>query len=183
MKFVQDYFEKLNRNLLEINEFKSAISETIDFLFQTNRNGGKVIFMGNGGSAAIASHAAVDLTKVGKLRAINFNESNLITCYANDYGYENWLYEALTSHADKKDLIILISSSGESRNIINAATWSIENNINTVTFSGFSSTNRLRNLGNTNFYVNSNSYNHVEITHLAWILSIIDMYSNKRNQV
>ena len=85
----------------------------------THKAGKKVIIAGNGGSAAMASHVAVDFTKAANIRAINFNEADLITCFANDYGYENWVGKALEAYADPGDLVILISSSGKSQNISN----------------------------------------------------------------
>ena len=72
----------------------------------------KNIVVGNGGSASIASHVSVDFVKAAKIRSINFNEANFLTCFSNDYGYENWVEEALKTYADKDDLLILISSSG-----------------------------------------------------------------------
>ena len=61
------------------------------------------------------------MTKTGNVRCVNFNESDLITCFANDYGYENWVLKAIEFYSDKGDIVILISSSGESQNMINAA--------------------------------------------------------------
>ena len=78
------------------------------------------MIFGNGGSAAIASHASVDLTKNANIRAVNFNEADLITCFSNDYGYEKWIEKAIDFYADDKDVLILISSSGKSVNMINA---------------------------------------------------------------
>ena len=60
------------------------------------------------------------ITKVVGVKCFNFNEHNLITCFTNDYGQENWLKKALELYSNKEDLIILISSSGKSKNIINA---------------------------------------------------------------
>ena len=111
--------------------------------------------VGNGGSASIASHLAVDFTKAAGVRSITFNESSLLTCFGNDYGYQNWVKKALEFYADKQDLIILISSSGNSKNIINGAKKAKEMNCKLVTFSGFSEDNGLNNLGDLNFWVNS----------------------------
>ena len=69
----------------------------------------------------MASHVSVDLTKNAKIRSINFNESDLLTCLSNDYGYENWMSKALEFYSTKGDLIVIISSSGESKNVISAA--------------------------------------------------------------
>ena len=85
------------------------------------KNDAKIILAGNGGSAAISSHVAVDFTKAAGVRAVNFNEADLITCFANDFGYEEWLSKAIEYYALQKDLIILISSSGKSANMVSAA--------------------------------------------------------------
>ena len=69
----------------------------------------------------MASHVAVDFTKAAGIRAINFNEADLLTCFANDYGYENWVVKALEFYADEGDLVILVSSSGQSPNMLNGA--------------------------------------------------------------
>ena len=136
--------------------------------------GGKTIVVGNGGSAAISSHVAVDLTKAAKTRAINFNESDLITCFANDYGYENWVAEAIKAYGDTGDVLILISSSGSSKNIVNAAKQGREMGLKVVTLSGFASDNNLRGSGDINLWANSKSYNYVEMVHQGWLLAIVD---------
>jgi len=106
---------------------------------------------------------------------MTFNESSLITCYANDYGYENWVKEALKSYCNKNDNVILISSSGESPNIINAAKYVKKNNLFLITFSGFKKNNTLSELGNLNIWVNSANYNYVEIIHNKFLLILVDL--------
>ena len=98
----------------------------------------KVMIFGNGGSAAIANHFSVDLTKNSKIRCVNFNESSLLTCFSNDFGYENWVKKTLEFHGNRKDMIILISSSGESKNMINACKFALKRKyFSIVTFTGF----------------------------------------------
>ena len=75
------------------------------------------MIFGNGGSAAISSHVSIDLTKNAKIRTLNFNEADLITCFSNDFGYEKWVEKAVEYYHQKNDILILISSSGESRNV------------------------------------------------------------------
>ena len=116
--YITNYVNKLSEFLIGFN--KKDIIEIIKILKKIKNNRKKIILVGNGGSAAIASHVSVDLTKMCKIRAVNFNEADLLTCFANDYGYENWVKKALSSYADKGDLLICISSSGESKNIIKA---------------------------------------------------------------
>jgi len=139
------------------------------------KNGGKIIFAGNGGSAAIASHCSVDLTKAAGIRAINFNEADLITCFANDYGYENWISNAVNFYGDKGDSIVLISSSGNSMNMVNAAIKAKDLGLNVLTFTGFNTKNKLKQLGEVNIWVDSKAYNIVEMTHHIWLLAIVDM--------
>ena len=134
----------------------------------------KVIFAGNGGSAALSSHCSVDLTKNAKVRAVNFNESDLITCFANDYGYENWLAKAVEFYGDSDDVIVLTSSSGQSKNMINAARISKDMGLQIVTLTGFNENNPLKKLGSVNLWVDSSAYNIVEMTHHIWLLAVVD---------
>ena len=110
-KFINNYFEEYKKVFL-YKDVPKYILELRNSLIKIRDKNAKVIIAGNGGSASIASHLSVDLTKQAKIRTINFNEANLITCFANDFGYENWLSKSLEYYADKDDLVILISSSG-----------------------------------------------------------------------
>jgi len=156
-KFLIDNLKKLRKNILNCKKKRK-----------------KVIIFGNGGSSAIASHFALDLTNAGMVRCVNFSDSSMITCFANDYGFDNWIYKALDFYADKDDLLILISSRGKSKNMINAVKKSKVKFSSIVTFTGFDKKNALKKLGNISFYVNSNVYNIVENIHQIWLLSIID---------
>ena len=122
----------------------------------------------------MASHVAVDLTKAAGCRAITFNEADLLTCFANDYGYENWVEKALNFYADKGDIVILISSSGTSKNIINGANWAKQNGNKVITLSGFNAENPLRQIGEINLWVDSKGYNIIEMAHHIWLVAIVD---------
>ncbi len=175
-EFLKTYFDEFQK---VFSDYSSTLDQLIDLknrIIKTNNNFGKVIIVGNGGSAAIASHFSVDLTKNAKVRSINFNESDLITCFANDYGFENWISMAIEFYAEKEDLVILISSSGKSQNMLNAADKAKELGIsNLITFSGFSNKNPLSQKGDINFWVNSEAYNFVENIHQIWLLSLVDL--------
>ena len=178
-KFIEDYFEEYKKIFLYKN-IPNQLLELKELLLKTKENKSKVIIAGNGGSSSIASHLSIDLTKQAKIRTINFNESNLITCFSNDFGYENWLSKSLEYYADQNDVIILISSSGKSQNILNAARFSLQKNLKLITFTGFDEQNPLKNLGAINFWVNSKSYNIVENTHQIWLTILCDMIIGKR---
>ena len=134
------------------------------------------MIFGNGGSAAIASHCVVDLTKNADIRAINFNEADLITCFANDYGYEKWVEKAVEFYGDERDVFIGISSSGSSENILNGCLAARKKNFSKViTLSGMQAENPLRQLGDINLWANSMAYNHIENIHQIWLLAVVDL--------
>ena len=172
MTFFKEYYKNIFNSLNSVDEIN--VLNAVNIIKNINYKKGKLIIVGNGGSAAIASHLSIDFTKAAKIRAINFNESSLLTCFSNDFGYENWVAEALGFYADKDDLVILISSSGNSKNIVNGALKAKEIGLPLITFSGFSSENELKKLGDYNFWVDSRDYNLVETVHQTWGLSIID---------
>lgn len=176
--FLEKYLNKFSDIMLNYkeNDFL-AIAKNLK---KIKKNKKKVIIVGNGGSAAMASHVSVDLTKMCKIRAINFNEADLLTCFSNDYGYENWVKEALTSYADKGDLLICISSSGKSKNIINGANFAKKIGCKVITLTGFEKNNKLKKIGDINLWLDSNNYNLVEMTHHIWLLSIVDYVANSR---
>ena len=167
------YLERYKESIFDKNILIDLI-KLQSFLENANSNRKKTMLMGNGASASIASHVSVDLSKAAGIRATCFNEANLITCLANDYGYENWMAKAVEIYQDDGDNIILISSSGNSANVLKAAHIAKEKNLKVITFSGFDENNPLKSLGDLNFWVNSRSYNIVENTHQIWLLSVCD---------
>ena len=170
------FFKNYINNIFSVagNIKNEQFENSIKLIKEVIERKGKIILAGNGGSSAISSHVSVDFSKAAGVRAINFNEADLITCLSNDYGYENWIEKALEFYADAKDLVILISSSGKSQNIINAAERTKELAVPLITFSGFDKENKLRKLGIINFWVDSKEYNVVEMTHHIWLLAIVD---------
>ena len=176
--YITNYLNKLSEFLIGFN--KKDIIEIIKILKKIKNNRKKIILVGNGGSAAIASHAAVDFTKAAGYRAQCFNEAGLLTCFANDFGYEAWVAKAIEYYAEPNDVVILISSSGKSPNIINGAKQTKEMGLSLITFSGFSAENALRDLGDVNFWCDSDHYNVVENSHQIWVLMLVDLLIHLR---
>ena len=172
--FYSEYFYKIYHACGAVDE--SFLDAVVTKVRAVKLADSKIIIAGNGGSAALASHVAVDFTKAAGVRAINFNEADLITCFSNDFGYENWLAEAVGFYAQKDDLLVLVSSSGQSENMLRAAEKGIKMGLTVVTLSGFSPENPLRNLGHLNAWCASDHYNVVEMTHHIWLLAIVDKY-------
>ena len=170
--YLKDYLNRLSELITDFNHIEFL--NIIKILKQIKKNKKKVIIVGNGGSAAMASHVSVDLTKLCKIRAINFNEAALLTCFSNDYGYENWVQKALSFYADKDDLLICISSSGQSKNIIKGAKFAKKIGCKVITLTGFDKKNKVRQIGDVNLWIESKNYNIIEMTHHIWLLSIVD---------
>ncbi|MBI3315827.1 MAG: SIS domain-containing protein [Candidatus Omnitrophica bacterium] len=148
----------------------------LDLLDRARQAKSAVYIIGNGGSSAIASHVITDFTNVAGLRARTLHESSLITCMANDYGYENAFARLLGAHAVKDDVLIAISSSGRSKNILNAADAMKTAGGRVLTLSGFDRDNPLRKTGDLNVWVDSHDYGLVEIGHLFLLHNLADRF-------
>lgn len=152
-----------------------AIEQAIAWAVAAHERGNKLMIIGNGGSAGIASHSAIDYSKNGNLRTLAFNDGAALTCLGNDYGYEHVFAKQIEFHGRAGDLLVAISSSGRSPNILNAAACARDRGIQVVTLSGFSPENPLRRAGDLNFYVPSDQYGFVEISHQTLLHAIIDL--------
>jgi D-sedoheptulose 7-phosphate isomerase len=154
--------------------FERGFGAALDLVRGQTDRGRKVIFIGNGGSATTASHQALDYWKNGRMRAIAFNDVALLTAISNDYGYEALFEKAIEMFAEAGDVLLAISSSGRSPNVLNGVAAARERGCSVITLSGFDEHNPLRKLGDVNFYVPSRSYGEVEIVHLAVCHAMVD---------
>lgn len=178
--FIYDYLEDFSKLVKPNKEIIKKIVDVKKIFLKIKKNKKKIIIFGNGGSAAIASHVSVDLTKNSKIRCVNFNEADLITCFSNDFGYEHWIEKAIEYYGDKGDAVIFVSSSGKSKNILNGCLAAKKKFIKIITFSGHSNRNPLSKFGDINFWASSKSYNYIECLHLIWLLTIVDLIIGKR---
>ncbi len=180
VNFLQNYLIDFS-NLIKPNKnIVDKLIEVKNIFLKTSRKKGKILIFGNGGSAAIASHVSVDLTKNAKIRSVNFNESDLITCFSNDYGYERWIEKAVDFYADKNDTLVLISSSGKSKNMINACKAARRKKIKVISLTGHIKNNPLSKIADLSLWIDSKAYNFVENTHQIWLLTICDLIIGKR---
>lgn len=154
---------------------EDALPAAIALLRGTSAEGGTILFIGNGGSAGIASHMAIDFTKNGGMPALAFNDGAALTCFGNDLGYENVFSAQITAHARPGDALIAISSSGRSPNILRAVEAARTRGCRVVTLSGFTPDNPLRAAGDLNLYVASDQYGFVEVGHQALLHAILDL--------
>ena len=176
--FVSEYLSHF-ADVMRTEELAEELAAAKDILLDTKERGGKVLLAGNGASAGIASHYALDLTKQAGIRSLAFNDALLITAYGNDYGYDHWVARAIQHHGAGGDVAVLISSSGRSPNVVNAADACRELGIKVLTFTGFEPTNPLRQRGQINFWANSQAYNVVEAVHGLWLGLLCDLIIGK----
>src|SRR3990172_13335852 len=185
---INRYFSELGSMFLKVQvadsdskpiDLADGLKRVISLIVSRTSKGCKVIFIGNGGSASIASHQAIDFFKNGGMRAICFNDSSLLTCISNDFSYQHVFEKPIEMFADKGDVLIAISSSGKSENILRGADAAKKKGCHVITMSGFKPDNPLRNKGELNFYVPSDSYGYVEITHLTLCHCMVDMIVGK----
>ena len=176
--YLKKYYLSLKKNIYDEKNF-NLINKVAIELISLKKN--KIIIFGNGGSSAIASHFTVDILKNTNIRCLNLSDSSLITCLANDYGYENLNKKFVEYYGDKNDILIAISSSGKSLNIINAVYKAKQIGFSKIiTFSGFSKNNKLNKIGDINFWIDSKNYNIIENSHQVILLSIIDLITKKK---
>lgn len=164
------------------SENDKVILNIYNELVKVNNNNNIHIF-GNGGSASISNHFSLDLNNNSKLKCYNYNDPSLITCFANDFGYENWISKSINKFGKKGDLLIAISSKGESKNMINSVKEAKKKKFKSIiTLTGFNKNNSLRKKGDINLWVNSDVYNIVENIHQFYLLLLVDMIKIFKNR-
>lgn len=183
-KYIESFSEILINTIItnisgDILEQNDAIQKITDYFVEIKQNGNTVFLIGNGGSSGIISHASIDLLNACKIKAFPLTDNSHLTCFANDYGYENVFKEPLETLLTSNDALVAVSSSGSSKNIINAANLAKGKEAFVITFSGFNKNNPLRKIGNYNFWLNSNDYGKVEIGHSLLLHIITDVLSNQ----
>lgn len=180
----KDYIEELIRNLKAVRvynregtpfaDYEAAMQELMELFFGIKREGRQVFFIGNGGSAGIASHMAADFMKNGGMKTYSLYDSSLTTCMGNDYGYEHIFSKPLKFLGNAGDLLVAISSSGNSQNIVNAIDAANDKNMKVFTLSGFQEDNRIKGMGTYNLHVPVCRYGMVESIHILILQQIVD---------
>lgn len=165
-----DLYKKAFAEYFESESIRSGISDAVELIKPAKR----LIFIGNGGSNAICSHMMEDYMKIASKQTLSFTDGALITCFANDYGYDNAMAEWINFSYQSGDILVAISSSGESKNIVNAVNRYKENGGTVITLSGFEHDNKLSTLGDINFNTPGRNYGIVECFHQVILHAILD---------
>tara|TARA_B100001093_G_C26779751_1_gene994063 strand:- start:55 stop:603 length:549 start_codon:yes stop_codon:yes gene_type:complete len=173
-RYIKEFCEIVNKSENE----KKKIVKIYDLLDKIKSNNSVHVF-GNGGSSSIASHFSMDLTNNSNVKSFCYNDTSTITCYSNDFGYENWISRVIKKFGKKGDILVLISSSGKSRNMINGLKEAKKKKFKKIiSFTGFDKTNYLNKNCDLGIWINSKKYNLVENTHQFLLLLIVDMFKN-----
>jgi len=165
-----DLYKKAFAEYFDSESIRNGIAKAVEIIKPAKR----VVFIGNGGSNAICSHMMEDYMKIASKQTLSFTDAALITCFANDYGYENAMAEWVNFSYQPGDILVAISSSGESENIINAVNRHKANGGILITLSGFEPGNKLSTLGDINFNTPGRNYGIVECFHQVILHAILD---------
>lgn len=157
------------------DNYDEAVQMLLDAFTKHKKNQSQLFFVGNGGSSAIASHMTADFMKNGGMNTYSLYDQAVTTCMGNDYGYEYIFSRPLQFLIREDDLIVAISSSGNSKNIINAVETAKSKKAEIITFTGFEEDNQLKQLGDINVYVPCKKYGIVESIHNLILQQIVDM--------
>lgn len=153
---------------------EEAMQKIVDMFSGVKNEGKQVFFIGNGGSAAIASHMTADFMKNGGMKTYSLYDNSVTTCMGNDYGYEYIFSRPLEFLANEGDLLVAISSSGNSQNIVNAVETAQKKGLKIITLSGFREDNRIIKTGHYNIFVPISHYGMVESIHNLILQQIVD---------
>lgn len=172
-RLAENYKSKVNKLIKAMNT--KEINNLCKIIKKTSKNKGNIFVFGNGGSSSTANHFANDMTKNAKIKTFCFSNDNLITCYSNDYGYKNWVKKTIEHYAKPGDLVIFISVSGNSENIIRGAKFCKSNKIQSFSLTGLKKNNKLNMVSDNFIWINSSSYNQTEIIHHMILLISVDI--------
>ena len=161
------------------------VEEVLKVFGDLKSKNSSIFFIGNGASCSMASHFAADFTKNGCIRSYSCNEGTLLTCFNNDFSFETAYLDIIKRYMNEGDALIAISSSGSSRNILNAADFvndKYDKNA-VITLSGFRKDNPLSQKGKYNLSLEIEDYGFVESVHAYYLHLLIDLFIKKQQEL
>lgn len=182
-KYYLSYFKSISLGLAGSKYFLENRNSDPELFFQAikgiliklKETKNKIYFFGNGASAAFANHMALDFSKNGGILSRSLSDNALLTALSNDYSYEKAMLEYLKiERVSKEDLVISISSSGNSPNIVSLLNYCKENSIKTLALSGLKQDNKSIALADYSIYVPMKTYGMVECIHQIFLHLILD---------
>ncbi len=183
-RYISEWIDILEHTLFclrgnKVLDYETGILKMVDCFTAHKRNGAQVFFIGNGGSAAIASHMTADFMKNGRMNTYSLYDSAVTTCMGNDYGYASIFSKPMGFLVKEGDLVVAISSSGNSPNIVNAVEVARAKGAFVITLTGFKPDNQLKQSGDMNVYVPCGKYGMVESIHNLILQQTVDLIMEK----
>ena len=181
--YYSNYFNSIGRGLKESQYYANKqlcepeifFQEIKGILKKLRETKSKIYFFGNGASAAFANHMALDFSKNGKILSRSLSDSAMLTALSNDYSFESAMLEFLKIEGvTSDDLVITISSSGNSPNVANVLKYCKENRIKSLALSGLKQDNKSLSLADFSIYVPMKTYGMVECIHQIFLHLILD---------
>ena len=177
--YIKLLFDRLENTVFssqqhEASSYEEGMRRLVGAFTEVKRKQKCACFVGNGGSAAIASHMTADFMKNGGMKTCSPYDSSVMTCMGNDYGYENVFSRPLGRLINEGDLLVAISSSGRSPNILNANKTAREKKAAVITLTGFAPDNPARRSGDLSVYVPCDKYGIVESIHNLILQQAVD---------
>lgn len=188
--FIEKHLKKFSRTFAEstvVNcggtelSLATGIRVAVDMVVAARAVGNSLYFIGNGGSASITSHMSVDFWKTAGIKSLAFTDPSLLTCISNDCGYPQVFQKPIEMFLNEGDILVAISSSGKSENILNGAVAAKAKVGKVITMSGFDHDNPLSKLGDINFYSPASHYGIVEVCHQLLCHCILDTLTEGDN--
>lgn len=177
-QYIEQFMRALEKTKIctehEELDYETGIQVLVEHFSRHKKTDTQIFFIGNGGSSAIASHMTADFMKNGGMKTYSLYDNAVTTCMGNDYGYEYVFSRPLEFLGREDDLLVAVSSSGNSKNIINAVHAAMVKNMEIITLTGFKKENQLKQLGMVNVYVPSEKYGIVESIHNLILQQIVD---------
>ena len=175
---LEKYFSEYHR-LIKYDGLCDKLILVANMIKKNSSKNRKLFFIGNGAGAAIASHLSLDMNKQAKIQSICINDSTLLSAYSNDLGFENSYAEILRTQIKPKDILIVFSVSGTSKNLLNAVEFSKSKNVNIISITGCNSNNPIKLSSDIDFWIDSYAYNIVECIGMIWLTSVVDLIIKK----
>lgn len=178
--YINELIKKLEQTKVYIETktelaYDVGMQELVACFTRHKQEKSQIFFIGNGGSSAIASHMTADFMKNGGMRTYSLYDNAVTTCMGNDYGYAYVFSRPLAFLGQENDLLVAISSSGNSKNIVNAIHVAKKKRMEIITLTGFCPDNQSKQLGDINVYVPSEKYGIVESIHNLMLQQAVDL--------
>lgn len=175
LHFIDSYFQEVIKCIVLLK--RQPLEQTIEVIVEAYRNDRKIYILGNGGGASTASHIACDLGKGTLSRVYDQKEKRLhvisltdnvalITAYANDISYDDIFLQQLRNLVEPNDVVIAISGSGNTKNVLNAIAYAKKIGAKTIGLTGFNNGGKLAQIVDIPLIVKTNHYGPLEDVHM-----------------